>query len=48
MNQQKFRFEHSDDEVKAKAGMGIYTKTDLRIVKYHFELGAGIESFNWA
>ena len=48
MNQQKFRFERNGDKVKAKAGMGFYTKTDLGIVKYHFELGAGKENFNWA
>lgn len=40
MNQQKFRFERSGETVKAKAGMGFYTKTDLGIVKYHFELGS--------
>lgn len=40
MNQQKFKFERSGDKVKAKAGLGFYTKTDLGIVKYHFELGA--------
>lgn len=48
MNQQKFKFERSGDKVKAKAGMGFYTKTDLGIAKYHFELGAGKENFNWA
>lgn len=40
MNQQKFKFERSGDKVKAKAGLGFYTKTDLGIVKYHFEIGA--------
>lgn len=40
MNQQKFKFERSGDKVRAKAGLGFYTKTDLGIVKYHFELGA--------
>ena len=42
MNQQKFLFElQSDGAVKAKCGMGFYTKLDLGIVKYHFEAGAG-------
>ena len=41
MNQQKFSFERIDEKVKAKAGFGFYTKTDLGIAKYHFELGAG-------
>lgn len=47
LNQQKFRFVLSGDTVTAKAGMGFYTKTDLGISKYHFELGAGKENFRW-
>lgn len=41
MNQQKFAFTYTDEKVIAKAGMGFYTKMDLGIVKYHFELGSG-------
>lgn len=41
MNQQKFHFERNGDKVKAKAGLGFYTKIDLGIAKYHFELGSG-------
>lgn len=48
MNQQKFKFERAGDKVKAKAGMGFYTKTDLGIVKYHFELGANMGKNIWA
>ncbi len=40
MNQQKFKFIYEKDEVKIKAGVGIYCKVDLGIVKYHFETGA--------
>lgn len=41
MNQQKFRFERNGDKVTAKvAGLSFYTKIDLGIVKYHFEIGA--------
>ena len=47
MNQQKFRFERVGETVKAKAGMGFYTKTDLGIVKYHFELGANKTHTLW-
>ena len=47
MNQQKFKFERNGDKVKAKAGLGFYSKTDLGIVKYHVELGAGKDIFNW-
>nr|MBQ4456441.1 nitroreductase [Clostridia bacterium] len=39
MNQQKFKFERKGDKVYLKtAGLGFYTKIDLGIVKYHFEL----------
>lgn len=48
MNQQKFLFNLSGDKVSAKAGRGFYTKLDLGIVKYHFELGAGKDRFAWA
>lgn len=48
MNQQKFRFTLEGTQVSARAGVGFYTKLDLGIVKYHFELGAGTENFTWA
>ena len=42
INQQKFRFERDNDKVMCKtSGFGFYTKTDLGIVKYHFEKGSG-------
>lgn len=41
VNQQKFEFVLAGEQVSAKAGMGFYSKVDLGIVKYHFELGAG-------
>lgn len=47
MNQQKFTLTYSGGKVSAKAGAGFYTKLDLGIVKYHFELGAGKENFEW-
>lgn len=40
VNQQKFCFILQDGKVSAKAGMGFYTKIDLGIAKYHFEIGA--------
>lgn len=48
MNQQKFRFSLQNGAVSAKAGVGFYTGIDLGIAKYHFELGAGADSFKWA
>ena len=47
MNQQKFFFTLKDGKVAAKAGTGFYTKTDLGIAKYHFEIGAGEGTFAW-
>lgn len=47
MNQQKFTFTLKGNQVQAKAGVGFYTRLDLGIVKYHFEIGAGRENFNW-
>lgn len=47
INQQKFRFALEDGAVAAKAGTGFYSRIDLGIVKYHFELGAGRENFRW-
>lgn len=47
MNQQKFVFSRHDNQVAIKKGTGFYTKVDLGIVKYHFEIGAGKENFNW-
>ena len=48
VNQQKFKFTLDGDRVTAKAAFGPYTKMDLGIAKYHFELGAGKENFTWA
>lgn len=47
VNQQKFIFELKDNKVKAIAKLGFFSKVDLGIVKYHFELGAGKENFEW-
>ena len=45
--QQKFRFSRQSNRVTVKPGVGFYSKVDLGIVKYHFELGAGRENFRW-
>lgn len=47
LNQQKFKFSVNGRNVYAKKGRGPFVKTDLGIVKYHFELGAGKENFEW-
>ncbi len=48
MNQQKFSFELTGNQVSVRAGIGFYAKIDIGIVKYHFEIGAGPEHFVWA
>lgn len=48
MNQQKFTFTLNQNQVTAKPGLGFYTKVDMGIAKYHFEIGAGVENFKWA
>lgn len=47
LNQQKFKFSLNGRNVYAKAGRGFFVKTDLGIARYHFELGAGKENFDW-
>lgn len=48
INQQKFVFTlHEGNKVEAKARWGFYEKIDLGIVKYHFEIAAGINNFTW-
>ena len=54
VNQQKFSFEYvgmsdSRHQVRAKKGFSLigYTRMDLGIAKYHFEIGAGKENFDW-
>ncbi len=54
VNQQKFSFEYVGTEdgrhrVFAKRGFSMigYTRMDLGIAKYHFEIGAGEENFVW-
>lgn len=47
MNQQKFKLFLDGNSVEAKSLGGFYAKVDLGIVKFHFEVGAGKENFNW-
>ena len=54
VNQQKFSFEYvgmsnNRHQVRAKKGFSMigYTQMDLGIAKYHFEIGAGKDNFEW-
>lgn len=46
VNQQKFMVSLAGDQVKIEATGGFYSKIDLGIVKYHFEVGAGKFLYN--
>ena len=46
-NQQKFLFSRNGDFVSVQPTGGFYSDVDLGIVKCHFELGAGKETFSW-
>jgi len=47
-NQQKFKFILLDDNiVKAETSFGFFTKIDLGIAKYHFEIGADSKKWSW-
>ena len=51
VNQQKFKFVLRDGnrvEAKAKFSLIGYAQLDLGIARYHFEVGAGKENFEWA
>ena len=41
MNQQSFRFTLNGEAVTAVSTGGFYSKVDLGIVKYHFEVVSG-------
>ncbi|MCR5131719.1 MAG: nitroreductase [Prevotella sp.] len=52
INQQKFHFTLHTSEgqlpvVEATTGLGFFSYVDLGIARYHFEVGAGKENFNW-
>ena len=54
VNQQKFSFEYvgvknNRHQIRAKKGFSMigYTKMDLGIARYHFEIGAGEVNFDW-
>lgn len=54
VNQQKFSFEYvgmsgNRHQVRAHRGFSMigYTQIDLGIAKYHFEIGAGMDNFEW-
>ena len=47
LNKQVFSITGKDGKVKISCNNGIFTGADLGLVKYHFELGAGKNQFQW-
>lgn len=45
MNQQKFLFSFDGEKVTVRSTGGFYSKVDLGIVQYHFEVGSGKKIF---
>ncbi len=48
MNQQRFHITLNGDTVTAKTTGGVFSETDLGIVKYQFEVAAGTDGWRWA
>lgn len=47
LNQQRYKITLKDNKVEIVSKVGFYTKVDLGIIKYHFELGAGKEHYSF-
>lgn len=48
LNRQAFRIEGDGDRVSITYEEGAFSGADLGLVRYHFEVGAGKENFQWA
>ena len=48
LNRQAFTLRGAGDVVEASYAPGAFSGEDLGLVKYHFELGAGVGNFRWA
>ena len=47
LNKQDYRIVGKGNKVKIEINNGIFTGANKGLIKYHFELGAGKESFEW-
>ncbi|MCI9627230.1 MAG: nitroreductase [Clostridia bacterium] len=47
LNKQAFMIKGEKNRVSISCHNGVFSETDLGIVKYHFEAGAGTEHFEW-
>ena len=47
LNKQDFILIGNGNKVKIECNNGIFTGSNVGLIKYHFELGAGNENFEW-
>ena len=47
LNKQDFMIIGNKNKVKIESDNGIFTGSNVGLIKYHFELGAGKENFKW-
>lgn len=47
LNKQEFMIIGNGNKVKIECDNGIFTGSNVGLIKYHFELGAGKENFEW-
>lgn len=47
LNKQDFMIIGDGNKVKIECDNGIFTESNVGLIKYHFELGAGKENFEW-
>lgn len=47
LNKQDFMIKQNGNKVSIECNNGIFTGANLGLIKYHFDLGAGVENFEW-
>lgn len=47
LNKQDFIIKQNGNKVSIECNNGIFTGANVGLIKYHFDLGAGVENFEW-
>lgn len=47
LNKQDFMIKQNRNKVSIECNNGIFTGANVGLIKYHFDLGAGVENFEW-
>lgn len=47
LNKQDFMIKQNGNKVSIECNNGIFTGANVGLIKYHFDLGAGVENFEW-